>query len=197
MVTYSPNIPQPGDFPSESQPLLLANNQYLLGTPTKGLLRDHNMTLDTANAADGVHKQVTFYQNAASPLFAGGVSVLYANTGSSQSQLWFDNGTVNTQLTVTKASVPSLNVGPPAQGVSFLPGGFLIQWGATQNGSNLTTYPVAFSGNPYSITLTQIGTTYTQDLAVTALNPAFTSFTAGIAAGTFNIPYYWLAIGPA
>lgn len=196
MVVFTPNIPQPGDFPSESQPLLLANAQYLAGTASKGLLRDHDMTLNTANAADGTHKQVTMQANlGGTPGFTGGVSALYPKLGNGQSQVWFDNGTVDTQLTTTKANVPSYSAGPPSRGVSYLPGGILIQYGFTQDAMNITTFQVAFSATPYSITVTYSGTTSAPPLGI--INPNTATFAAAIPAGTGNIPYYWVAIGPA
>lgn len=192
MALYTVNIPQPGDFPSDSQPQLLGNNNYLLNVAGKGLLKDHQMTLDTANANDGIHKQVTL-ANEATPGFAGGNSVVYANTANGQSQLFFDNGTVNTQLTVTKTGVPA-TLTVPSRMVSFLPGGYLIQCGiASVSNGTVVTFPVAFSAIPIAVTFTPANNVnvVTYVAATTAGSWTYGKSTSGVD----NV--YWVAIGPA
>ena len=199
MVVFTPNIPQPGDFPSESQPLLLANAQYLAGTASKGLLKDHDMTLDTSNATDGMHKQITFNSNQATPGFVGGVSVLYTNTANGQSQMFFNNNAaVNVQVTGFKPAA-GLDLAVPtsaaAAGVTSLPGGLLLQWGFTALISNGTviTFPVAFSGAGYNVQISARGVAPGGSIFVT--NIAAADWTFGISVGSAQI--YWTAIGPA
>lgn len=148
--TYFPAVPQPGDFPSASQGQFLSNFQYLNAFGN----RDHELTQNTSNANDGTHKQVTLTNQTPTPGFTGGSSVLYANSAVGQSQLFFNNAAGDIQLTSLKASVPT----SATSGVSFLPGGILIQWGQSTgawNGTNSITFPVAFSATPFSITCNQ------------------------------------------
>lgn len=124
MVSYTINIPQPSDFPANSQPLILGNFNYLCGTASKGLLHDHNMTLNTANAGDGTHNQVTFNVNQTSPGFTGGVSVIYPNLSNGGSQLFFNNALKDAQLAIFTANVPTAS----QLGITSLPGGLVLIW---------------------------------------------------------------------
>lgn len=79
-MTYSPNIPQPGDDPSQSQPLILANFQQL--NIQYGTAGDHIEW--TASSQNGKHKKVTLRDQSASlPLTAGlNEMLIYSNTQS-------------------------------------------------------------------------------------------------------------------
>lgn len=179
--TYTPNMPVATNFPSNDQPLMNQNSQYLNAFGNK----DHNLSQNSANVNDGYHKQVTFNTNHATTGFASGVSVLYANTANGQSQMFYNNASGNIQMTVVKASVPTVS----GNGCSFLPGGILIQWGLGTNGA---TFPVAFT-TLYSVTATPTGF-LSSNPAVTAVST--TAFTFANAGGqAFN--NYWMAIGLA
>lgn len=211
MALYTIDRPQPGDFPSDSQPQLRDNSNYLMNSVGAGLLKDHNMTGDSSNTStvpsDGIHKQVTLY-NHATPGFTGGNSVLYANLANTASQLFLDN-TTNAQLTVVKAAnavnpgdaaVPSdtVTVSPANKGVSFLAGGFLIQWGTTGPGlignGVTTTFPVAFSGVPFSVVITPKNA-ITPPSTWSVLGATATGWTYGKSSGADIVS--WVAIGPA
>lgn len=195
---YNPAIPQPGDFPSTSQGELLANFQYLLGTSNRQLNRDLSLSLNSGTLSDGTHKQVTFLANQSTPGSANAVSVAYVNSANGGSQLFFDNGLSNAQLTVNKASVPSVSAGPPAKGVSFLPGGLLIQWGFST--TDITTFLVPFNAAPTmpiivtATPTTKATNTYGGIVSITALNVGFTFQNNG---GVIVPSYYWIAIGQA
>ena len=189
--TYSPNIPQPGDFPSQSQDQILQNYQYLnvFGA------RDHYMPTSSGTANTGTHKQVTL-SNIAAPGFAGGNSALFANTDGTNSQLFFQNAAGTVQLTSNAAGVPTIG----AQGVTSLPGGLLLQWDSALVGgfvSQVFTFSKAFSAPPYSITLGGQNLIDTQAAVgrITAApsNTAFTFQNRASQACTF----YYMAIGPA
>ncbi len=205
MTTYNQNIPGPTDFPSTSQTQIKDNFNYLCPSTlsTTGLTRDHNMSLNSLNAGDGVHRQVTMSANITSPLFNGGVSVLYPNTANGGSQLFFDNGLGDVQLTTVKASVPTATT----SGCSFLPGGLLIQWGqnaGTWAGATTITFPVAFGATPFSITanvvfinnsireFVQIDTGGTN---ATQWRPFLVSDGGGSVGSSRTL--WWIAIGPA
>jgi len=190
MVTYTPNIPQPQDIPANSQSQILQNFQYLVpSAATTGLKRDHQILLvDTANT-DGVHKQVTFAVNQATPGFIGNVSVLYPNTANAGSQLFFNNAFGNAQLTSLITGVPAINVGPPFTGTTFLPGGLLLQFGRAAT-NTLYNFPVAFSGA--STPVISYGVSNGGNVPIIAVLNS-TQFQINGTAGTLT----WMAIGQA
>lgn len=193
---YTPDIPKPQDFPSNSQDQFRQNFNYLIPigssstVGTTGVTRDHAMSLNSGVAGDGTHRQVTFNNLLATPGFSGASSVEYAKTANGGSQLFFNNALGDVQLTTVKTSVPSFSVGPPAQGVSFLPGGVLIQYGLS-SGNNVT-FPVAFT-TLYSVTATPTSFTATPS-AITASST--TGFTIGQSSGA-PFSAYWIATGLA
>lgn len=190
--TYSPNIPQPGDFPSQSQDQILQNYQYLnvFGA------RDHYMPANSGTANTGSHKQVTL-SNIAAPGFAGGNSVLFANTDGTNSQLFFQNAAGTVQLTGLTSAYDVGNT----RGTTFLPGNLILNYGTATVGANATvviTFATPFNAVPaYSIT---IGSSFAG--AVPAIPggqiiaSTTTSFTYRNMAN--NIPQLnYMAIGPA
>lgn len=203
MTIYTPGIPVSTNFPADDQPNMQNNTDYLYAFGDK----DHKFTKDSALAYDGFHQQVSLYANlGASPKTAASVSVIYPKDVGSYSQLFFDNGAAtatgtDAQLTVNRpasgpnAAIPSYSAGPPSKGVSYLPGGLLIQYGSTQNAGNTSTFPVAFSAVPYSITVSYINDTSLPPLGVKFVSAS--GFSAVIPSGAPNLPYYWIAIGPA
>ena len=196
MASYTQNTPLSTEFPATSQPLMLANNQYLFAFGD----RDHEFTENSANGEDGTHKQVTL-SNHATPAFAGADSVLYANTANGESNLFFNNAGIDGQLTSFKTGVPT----NAANGCSCLPGGLLIQWGVATgvwNNSNTVTFPIAFSAPAYCITANQqfggagnIQFVQISTIAATTFKPVLQT-SAGSIVG-FSTTIYWTAIGPA
>lgn len=191
--TYTPNIPQPTDFPSNSQSQILQNFQYLCpsSASTTGLTKDHNMTLINSGLGDGQHRQVTIKANQATPGFVNGVSVLYANTANGQSQLFFNNGAIDSQLTTAVAGAPGITVGPPYQAVTYLPGGMLIQFGNTTAAT--VTFPIAFkAGTLPSVSFSVTSTASNQFPIISITNSTFTR--GAIGGGGIM---FWIAIGQA
>ena len=192
---YTPDMPVASHLPSADQPVMNANSQYLKDFGSK----DHQFTLNSANAYDGFHNQVTFNANESAPAFSPGVSVLYPNTGNGQSQLCFKNAAVDVQLTTVKASVPTIS----GNGCSFIPGtpaggGLLIQWGSGTSGVAVT-FPVAFTNAVFSprVTVTAVGpTASTTTPPVISTGPSTTGFTCGNNGGQ-AFTFHWMAIGQA
>lgn len=120
MPIYTPDVPQPNQTIAASQPIINADFTYLAGTATAGLLRDHNMTLDTSNASDGTHLQVTFTTPLSTfPAITGAVSALYVKTVNGAPELFYYDGTTEIQLTAKNqlqvfCVTGSLSVGPAA-----------------------------------------------------------------------------------
>lgn len=129
MPAYTANVPQANQTIAASQPIINNNFQYLIsvgGPPGAGLLRDHNMTLNTANAGDGVHKQVTFQQALATfPSITGAVSALYPKNVSAVPQLFYYDGTDEIQITFapTGTTVPTFSL---AGSITFVGNGTTV-----------------------------------------------------------------------
>jgi len=86
-MTYSPNIPQPTDDPSDSQPLILINFQQL-----KSIFNSDHVTWDDATVANrGQHKQISLVDVVANPNLASPKSSVYTKTVGTQNQLFFQN----------------------------------------------------------------------------------------------------------
>lgn len=183
MATYLSDIPKASDSPSTSQGQLLNNFGYLAASMGK----DHNFTLNSANATDGFHKQVTFASNQAAPGFGGGVSDLFSNTTAGVASLQWQNASGSFAIT-------GLNPSIGAQGYTCLPGGILIQWGFKNNCAAAATiaWPIAFTAC-YSATFTPVksGTSYPA-VQIVSLNAANASISMDIS-GTRTV--YFLAIG--
>lgn len=101
-----------------------------------------------------------------------------------------------TQISAAVAPLSAQN------GYSWLPGGMLIQWGivdAPVGNSGNFTFPVAFSGTPYSITLTFIrtaGTSGENFVYVTSGQVTSTRFRTTTVGTTGSHFVYYMAIGP-
>lgn len=196
--TYTPITPQGSHFPANDRPLMTANFQYL----QKWADRDHKFTLlSGVNTQDGTHLQVTMAANLAmSPLFNGGVSVLYPKEVGNvlQSQLYFNNAAGDVQLTSVQAAVGALQAVPSitsgggtVKAASFLPGGFIIQWGST-TGPNIV-FPVTFAaGILPTVTFSVTGTNPPGIAPTIAAGPSTTGFSISQPVGV-----HWIAIGQA
>lgn len=191
-MTYNPNIPQATDLISNSQAQILENFSQL----------NTQFGIDHAalTTGDGVHKKVSLINQGSDPAIPGAAnSVLYTKTANGGPQLYFENGTASpsvVQLTVQKTSVPSVAAAPD-QGVSFLPGGQLIQWGKST--TNATVFPVAFNAAPTInpvITVTMLSAA-NQTFGGVVSAASNTGFTVQNNAGTLNFSYFWIAIGQA
>jgi hypothetical protein len=194
---YTPNTPQAAHFPADDQGPMNENFQYLNSFGS----RDHQFTGNTTNVNDGIHKQVTLAAQS-TPGFTGGTAVLYGNTANAATQLFFNNSLTNAQLTTAIAGVPAISAGPPLQGISFLPGGLLIQWGFANNGTNLVTYPIAFkSGGVGPVVTVSYQNNVALNIAAATVVPNNStpnmSFQLLIPAGSVNLPFNWIAIGQA
>jgi hypothetical protein len=92
-MSYTPNIPQATDDPSESQPLILANFQQL--NTQYGTAGDHVEW--TASSNNGKHKKVTWIDQSASPPSAGlNEMVAYAITQSGITMPYYKRDNVAT-----------------------------------------------------------------------------------------------------
>ena len=192
VLTQTPNA---GDILSDSQVDLQNNFTYL----QTGLNRDHIVDFygNTSDAKQCLHKKVSLVpQVSPDPVMTPGAqSLLYTFSNN----LYFKNSSnvpVGIKLTNNEASSP-LSTG---NGMSWLPGGLMIQWGQFTSASNpaTVTFPVAFSAPPFSIVAT-VANPATQTVSVQVRAQTMTNFTYYTFSGSssaVNMPINWIAIGP-
>lgn len=181
--TYTPNVPQVNQSIKQTQFPINSNFQYLLGVsapPGAGLLRDHNMTLNSGNISDGTHKQVTFNANLdVTPSLAGGVATLFTKAdGSGNPQLFWNNGGTDQQLTFQNEIYGFI-----------VAGSMVINNGVTQAIPNV---PNNVAGTGYLMRSADNGWSVSQFIAVAGLTKAmFVTGSSGIGSS-----FEWIGGGP-
>ena len=187
---YTIGVPNPPNNPSADVPKMQTNT-----TSIYNLINVDHVPFNNSNG--GKHKQVQIQQVAALPAgLVSGFNTIYsksANPGPS-GQLFFTQGSSGNQVQLTAATtgVPTT----AANGVSFLPGGLLIQWGTALNVTAVgvaVTFTRAFSGTVYSVVSTSQSTSSVSTGVTGVSSTGFTARIQGI--GSFSV--YWIAIGPA
>lgn len=119
-MTYSPNIPQATDVPSQSQGQLLTNFTAL----NTVFAVDHL----AFNAVDGgEHQQVTFNSVIADPNLAAPKCSLYIKTVAGSSQLFFENvmAAVNVQRQITNLTITTVGTNNGVRTAA----GLVFNWG--------------------------------------------------------------------
>lgn len=198
MPTYTRNIPQPTDDPSQSQDQILQNFQ----SNYDAFSVDHQAF---NSGTDGQHKQITF---PVGPLAGQPFTYLVGQIGlqsrnvapTSRPDIWMTRGT-GTAFPITGYTIGGTNAG---NGWTYLPSGALIAWGRTTTGgaanvtvtyaTELTNFP-GFSTAFFFPQLTRISAagTSTDFVTLTAYNQ--TTFQVYSSAGGIAIQFAWLIIG--
>lgn len=139
MTVYTNSTPGAAEVLANSQPLMLANFQYL---QTSGGV-DHNFTNNTATSQDGFHKVVHFVNQGGDPALVASTGEVYTKTANGDQQLFFQSGGgVVTQLTGPNSAVINTN------GHVWLPGPILVNWGQiTSTAAAFTTLNFTDSAN--------------------------------------------------
>lgn len=172
--------------------------------------------VDLDNGADtGKHTMTNFIQisTAAQKPTTGATEVALYNDVAKTGQIWLcppntTQGDKKVQLTAgdvtdTKFATNTAYATNRLGGWTFLPGNLLLQYGSINLSTSAvsTSYPIAFSGAPYSLQVTPYYTGSAPSskpeiiVALSGANPE-ASFT--IAASNSNANgYFWQAIGPA
>jgi hypothetical protein len=195
MTAYTSNTPNSGDIIANTQPLILANFQYL---QTSGSV-DHNFTANTSTAKDGYHKVIHFVdQGSTNPGAISGVGQLFTKTVSGDQQLFYESG----------GGVIGQISGPyslAANGFTILQGGVLLNWGIKTVATSGTRTTVSFNRNysatPYSIQITSIdssGSSSPSENAVFVVSGSVTTsqFIVSNSSSGSVVQIYWQAIGP-
>lgn len=194
MSAFTPNIPAATDRPSASQSQIQSNFNAI----QDDLNKNHVAISDLTNR--GKHKFVEMPVGSLPTGLASGEVTLYAKTVT-QAELFMTRGATGTEIQLTagaNASVPTLG----NTGVTFIPGGLLLQWGQTNinlNGNTTINFPVSFSGTrAYSITLTPFRNSSNVD-TVYLVPGSFTvsSFDVRNTSSSGITTICWMAIGPA
>lgn len=190
---FNPDIPQPGDNPSNSQPILLTNN-----TSINGLINVDHENFGTTYA--GLHSKVSFVGYSSVVLPAGCTAGLYATT----QNIFYKNSAGNiAQLTCR------VNPSAAQSGYTFMAGGILMQWGKNTVTINAGTgeggaisFPRAFTGTPYNISVTEVtsNTAVRNFVRVSSTTaPTSSQFVINaintISSNPGSVVVYWTAIG--
>lgn len=185
-MAYTNNIPTASQFISVSQPLIQANFQEL-DTYTQV---DH-VALNATN--QGTHNKVSFFEQAADPGVAGTFTELYTKNVAGKPRLFIQNTDGIYQLS-------GVNPVSAASGYTWLPGGILMQWGTNTSASGaIITFPVAFSGVPYSVQCTVFQATTNRHFVYVRAQSAsgFTTTQLDSGGSGETNTFSWIAIGPA
>jgi hypothetical protein len=150
-------VPQPGDQRNSSQVTILSDFTYL----QTSVGHDHNFTNTAATANDGLHKQSTYFVGATPATTTAQVAVFAKNDVYNIPQLWvqpansgvtypaYQLSAGNPEVTSPiNTQVPQVNNTAPATpfGITYLPGGLLLQFATVVTGDGLTvTFPVTFN----------------------------------------------------
>ena len=198
------NIPAANNDPSDDQPRMKTNYANI-----DGYLKVNHVAAGVNQGAvtAGKHTYIQMPTTAA-PKTTGTGEILLYNGGSGAgvgNNLFYARPglspiTINNRVQMTRAEIPSWTGGGTYQGFTWLPGGFLQQFGAVaipaSTGVGSVTYPVPLQSLAYSIQLTflHISTLLViKTLEVTVTSTTGFSFNCSIgAAGNY---VYWTAIG--
>ncbi len=197
MPTYTPNIPQPTDDPSQSQNQILENFQVLDAafTVNHGPYNGPN---------EGKHNQVTFpsgLQSGQPYIYLAGEIGLQSlnNVPSSRPDIWLSRGT-----SPAYPATGYMNGGTNLNnGWTYLPSGVLMAWGRASipgGGTETITYAVELINFPGFSTFWSPPQVIAISPTVTLANSVFlraftqTTLTANTSAGG-ALDFAWFAVG--
>lgn len=145
MSVYTPNIPQAGDVPAQSQPLILANFQAL----QDDLNKNHVAISDLANR--GKHTFCQFPVQVAAPATAALEGAIYTkDIGAGDTELYYRNESNGTEYRLTNGLIPRIAT---------------TLWNSTAGFTQVIALPNNCYGNIYFLdlanTLGQMGYFYT------------------------------------
>lgn len=188
---YQINIPNRPNKPTNDQPQMTINANSI----NSWVNQDH-IGFNTSNSTGGYHAQVHMVANQTSPGINTAQGVIYANTGTAISQLFYDNGTTNYQLWSGQSSA--------AANPGYIKiGNIMIQWGfatGIAGTTNTITFTPNFSNNAYVVHITPSfsgGSQPSNPITFSTKNftsSQFTWFAQSVSAGWNQ--FSWTAIGP-
>lgn len=216
MADFNNNIPQPGDFLSDSQQDLLINNRAL----DEVYDRNHYNFSVTDATTRGKHKFIELLNRAALPapatplVTSSGTVYTKQTAGTGTSNLYYSNDDSGREYRLTSVvSNGSAAVAFPLLGTNtalingvggftWLGQGVILQYGLVINPTlSPVTFPVVFTAPPFNIQLTPTGSGSTSgSFPYRVESPTVTangfSITLNIGGSGFGITgIYWSAIG--
>ena len=198
-MAYNPNIPQPPDIKSVSQPQIL-NNFIAIND----LLAVNHQTFGASG--EGKHKFLQMPEQGSAPLTTVNEAALYAAVGaaSSQAELVFKRETpaINATVPATVAFTECLaNASDGSTGWTMLPSGIIMKWGqlTITAGTGVETFSSSFPKYCYTVQITSWENGDTQNFVSVNRNTVTKDgFTAKCFTRTFtgsNMVISYLAIG--
>jgi len=154
--TYTPNIPQPGDIPAQSQDQILQNFQSI-DNGTDGFSLNHISFTNATVGERGKHKFLQMPEQAAAPVTAVNEGAVYTKEASDpalglSTELFWRRESNGAEIRLTGVTTAA------AKGRTYLANGLMLQWGleiAVANGAPIS-FDQAFSApvlktflNPY------------------------------------------------
>lgn len=185
--TYTVPLPVGANNPSTDRPNMTVNNASI------------NSILGAASGVDmigfndnngGYHNKITYVAQSVIPTAVTGANVEYCKLSTESIQEQYLERPTGDPIQLTRG-----NAGTNSNGsYSFLPGGFLIQWGVIQASSHLATvtFPVPFTSAPTSVTATVRALAGNYFIA-SVQPPSNTGVVINESNGSQFI--YWMAIG--
>lgn len=192
-MTFQPGVPT-GSVPLNQDYLNIQGNFTSLNTQ---FLVDHIPL--TNGSQNGYHKSIHLVPQA-TPGNVSGVGQIYSKTVNdginTDQQLFFQTGTGNRNIQFTRNFLPSVSGG---NGSTFLPGGFILQWGSTtavaSSGGNTINFNFPFPNAVFSVQPTVV-TSDNSTIRFSLLNNASTSSFTTTQTNTSKFTnLYWIAIG--
>lgn len=190
-MTYNPNIPQPTDTLSASQPQLLTNFSQLGSI----FAIDHVPYTNGTVGDRGKHNKLTFTRQGVDYVANASESLFYQKDNAGVACVYYSRTAAPNFLLIGRTYPVNAAIG-----CSMLPGGLVIQWGifnapgAAESGD--INFANAFAAPPYSIVTTMIRNSNSSAsvYVVTGSVTAARFHVRNTDAGAHDI--YWMAIGP-
>lgn len=181
--TYNTGIPDAPNNPSDDQPLMKTNTDSINSILNVDMI-------GFGNANGGLHSKITYVNQGSDPGSAAAQYIEYSKATAGSSEMYAQKDAVATPIQLTRG-VPTTNANGS---YSYLPGGFLIQWGSkTAVGNSATvTFPIAFTSAPTSVTATERNGAGIYGVA--SVQPPSSSGVV-INSSIINQVIYWMAIG--
>lgn len=201
--TYNNDIPDTPNNPSNDQPLMKINTNSI-----DDLIEVDHVSFNTNNG--GFHKQSQYLNGNLPAGLGSGAGTVYSKAVSGTSQIFFTPDASGNEYQQTRAIGSSFplfglqtnnynGVGTAFNGGwTYLPGNLLLQYGVcTAVTDTAIPFPVAFTGNPFTIQLTGFYNNNSRGFwwVKTRSNTQFTAALRDSSGSDISTTFFWMAIG--
>lgn len=178
-MTYQPNVPLSGNSLGQTRPIINTNFVDI-----DLAFRANHVPMTTNNT--GYHTHVDMTAQAANPNPIATLVSHYSKQVAGITEWFFQREAPGSQVIQMSRLTPV----PLSQGFTFLPGGLLLQWGSfSVPFVNPITFPVPFTGVPFSVQVTSNNINGTGAGLISATGFTALIFLAPGSAAT------WMAVG--